>query len=50
MKKALIWGTGPVGMSVMWHISLDYEIIGFIDSDKRRHSVAGGGELRCYKI
>lgn len=44
MKKAVIWCAGQVGISAMWHISLDYEIVGFVDSDVRKHT-GGGGRL-----
>lgn len=46
MKKAVIWGAGQVGVSALWHIALEYEVLGFVDSDTRRQTtthLAGGG-------
>lgn len=45
MKKAVIWSAGQVGISAMWHISLDYEIVRFVDSDVRKHTQGGGGTI-----
>ena len=47
MKKAVIWGAGQVGIQTMWHVTMDYELIGFIDSDVRRQT-SGGGEPISY--
>ena len=44
MKKAVIWSAGQVGISAMWHISLDYEIVRFVDSDVRKHTQGGGDD------
>ncbi len=49
MKKAIIWGAGQVGIQAMWHMSVDYEIVGFVDSDPRKQR-SGGGQLQAYKI
>ena len=43
MKKALIYGLGPTGIQSLWHLSLEYEILGFVVSDERRIQTGGGG-------
>ncbi len=49
MKKAVIWGAGQVGIQTMWHVTMDYELIGFIDSDVRRQTSGGGGATKTHK-
>ena len=44
MKKALIYGLGPTGIQSLWHLSLEYEILGFVVSDERRIQTGGGIE------
>lgn len=43
MKKAFIYGCGQLGIQIAWHISKNYEILGFIDTDLRKHTSNGGG-------
>lgn len=43
MKKAVIYGAGQVGVQILWNISYEYEVLGFIDRDERRQQLNGGG-------
>ena len=45
-KKAVIYGAGQVGVQIAWNLSDEYEIICFVDKDKRRQTTdanMGGG-------
>ncbi|EDO6740989.1 TPA: hypothetical protein SHD19_001018 [Campylobacter coli] len=46
MKKAFIYGSAQLGIQIAWHINKDYEILGFIDTDPRKHTINGGGYNR----
>lgn len=43
MKKAVIYGNGVIGIHTLWQISLDCEVLCFINGDSRRQNVWGGG-------
>ncbi|EAL2051099.1 methyltransferase [Campylobacter jejuni] len=38
MMKVIIYGSAQLGVQIAWNISLDDEILFFIDSDPRKHS------------
>ena len=42
MKKALIYGLGPTGIQSLWHLSLEYEILGFVVRMKEEFKRGGG--------
>lgn len=50
MKKALIYGLGPTGIQSLWHLSLEYEILGFVVSDERRIQTGGGLSIMAKHI
>lgn len=39
--KVVIYGSAQLGVQIAWHLSLENEILCFIDSDCRKHSVNG---------
>ncbi|MCV3383726.1 TylF/MycF family methyltransferase [Campylobacter sp. IFREMER_LSEM_CL292] len=44
-KKAFIYGCAQLGIQIAWHISEDYDFLGFIDTDPRKHTANGGGYI-----
>ncbi|EAK6953553.1 methyltransferase [Campylobacter lari] len=42
MKKAFIYGSAQLGIQIAWHVSKDYEILGFIDTDSRKYTSNSG--------
>ena len=50
MKKAIIYGAGTRGKQVALHIQLDYEILGFIDSDVGKHNTQIIIEDKSYNV
>ncbi|ECP6258011.1 methyltransferase [Campylobacter coli] len=45
MKKVFIYGCAQLGIQIAWHINEDYDILGFIDTDLRKHTSNGGGYI-----
>mgnify|MGYP005753419559 CR=1 FL=1 len=43
MKKVVIYGSAQLGVQIAWHVKYENEIVCFVDSDPRKHSVNGGG-------
>ncbi|HEG2599166.1 TPA: class I SAM-dependent methyltransferase [Campylobacter jejuni] len=46
MKKIFIYGSAQLGIQIAWFINNDYEILGFIDTDPRKHTARGGGYIK----
>ncbi|HEA7781098.1 TPA: class I SAM-dependent methyltransferase [Campylobacter coli] len=46
MKKVFIYGSAQLGIQIAWFINNDYEILGFIDTDPRKHTINGGGHIK----
>ncbi len=42
-KKVFIYGAAQLGIQIAWHINETYNLLGFIDTDPRKHTSNGGG-------
>ncbi len=43
MQKVIIYGAGQIGVITMWYMQIEYDILGFADSDVRKQTIGGGG-------